>query len=319
VAGDPVYELEVDETAADLADVGGVGNINNPANPFKNYTQVFVPYCSGDLHWGSKDVSYTYTPPVGPDVTWPIRHRGFDNLMAVLEWLTDYYQSMGFAPDKVVLAGGSAGGYGGLLALPAVKEILPRRTRTFLLADSANGVITDDFYGRALGGYAVSGGVWGAEQNIPDFLQGAFASGADNLAVATYTTLAWRFPWTRIGQYTRAWDKVQVFYYNVAGNINNPERWGDPDYLLPAALEWTLKARLYMRISSLAPNYRLYIAAGSDHTVLADDSFYTEQSGAGVLFTDWVGDMINRRFVRRSDWQNVSCAPFCLQPGDLTP
>lgn len=318
LAGDPIYELKVDETEETLNDAGGIGDHNNPDNPFRDFTQVFVPYCTGDIHWGSRDTDYHYTAPDGTPVSWKIHHRGFDNFLAVLEWLADYYQSnIGSAPDQVVIAGGSAGGYGVLLALPAVKEILPRRTRTYVLADSANGVISEDFYNRALGGYAVSGGVWGIEKNIPDFLLGPFASGSDALAVSTYATLAWRNPRTRFGQYTRAWDSVQTFYYNVSKELQFPERWDDPEFLQPTAVEWSLKARANMWLSALAPNYRFYIAAGTGHTLLADEGFYTENSAEDLPFTDWVDDMINKRsswwWSTGSNWRNVSCFPNCLE------
>lgn len=317
LAGDPIYSLEVNETPADLEDLGGLGDSSNPDNPLRDYTQVFIPYCSGDIHWGSKDETYFYTAPGGSLIPWTIHHRGYDNMLAVLNWLRDYYQnSVGHAPGKVVVAGASAGGYGTLLTLPAVKEMLPRKTKTYLLADSANGVINQDFYQRALGGYAVSGGVWGVENNLPSFLLGAFASGPDALATSTYTTLAWHYPRTRFGQYTRAWDRTQVFYYNVMKHLDDTDLWLDPPSLLSSALQWTSKARTYMHISALAPNYRFYIGAGNEHTLLVDDSFYTENSARGVNFSDWLDDMINQRRIWpiswRSDWRNVSCAPNCL-------
>lgn len=313
LAGDPIYTLEIDETPAALAEIGGIGDIDNDDNPFSDYTQVFIPYCTGDIHWGSKDTTYDFYSD-GREIPWEIHHRGFDNLLAVLRWLANYYRSeVGYAPDKVVLAGGSAGGYGVLLALPAVKQILPGKTRTYVLADSANGVISDDFYQKALGGFSMENGVWGVERNVPDFMMGAFRTGPDNLAISTYFSLAWQYPLTRIGQYTRAWDEVQIFYYNVANNVDNPELWSDPAHLIISALGWTLKARTYMHINALASNYRFYIAAGSDHTLLADESFYDEDSGEGIKFSDWTNDMINRRFVWWGNWRNVSCSPSCLQ------
>ena len=314
LAGDPIYEPVVDETPDSLANAGGLGDINNPENPFSDYTQVFVPYCTGDIHWGSKDTQYVYTLPDNSQLPWTIHHRGFDNNVAVLEWLLNYYQTeIGFAPKKVILAGSSAGGYGVLLALPALKQLLPITTRTYMLADSANGVVTESFYETALGGYAVSGGNWGIENNVPDFLLGAFASGPNAMSVYTYTTLAWHYPFTRFGQYTRAWDEVQIFYYNVMQNIDHPERWADPDYLLASALPWTIKARANMHLSALAPNYRYYIAAGTEHVILPGDSFYEENSAQGLYFRDWVDDMVNQRFLWRArDWRNVSCFPNCL-------
>ena len=316
VPGGPLYTLAVNETAESLNQLGGVFNLDQPDNTFAEYTQVFIPYCSADVHWGSKDTTYLYTTPDGAQIPWTIKHRGHDNVLAVLRWLKDYYESdLGQAPKEVAVAGASAGGYGALLALPAVKKMLPRRTRTHLLVDSSNGVVSEDFYNRAIGGAEVKDGAWGVERNLSGSLLGAFSSGHDKLSLATITSLAWRYPRTRIGQYTRAWDRVQVSYYNITKELQFPERWDDPEFLLPSAVEWTIKARLGMRLSSLAPNYRLYIGAGTDHTILADSSFYSENSAQGVPFTHWVDDMINKRTYwwthKNSDWRNVSCVPDC--------
>ena len=72
-----------------------------------------------------------------------------------------------------------------------------------------------------------------------------------------------------------------------------------------------------MRLSALAPDYRLYLGAGSEHTVLADAIFHGEDSAQGVFLSDWVDDMLNRRFPWGGDWRNVSCAPNCLESGGL--
>jgi hypothetical protein len=315
LAGTPVYESKINETPESLAALGGAADVSNPDNPFKDYTQVFIPYCSGDIHMGSKDTTYILETP-GGNIPWTIHHRGFDNVLAVLTQLRSYYQNkVGEAPKKVVLAGSSAGGYGLLLALPVVKEMLPRRTRVYMLSDSASGVLPEDFYQRAFGGSALSNGVWGVEENIPDFLLSAFASGSDTLTPAVYLTLAWHYPFTRFGQYTRAWDQSQAFFLNVMKNVDFPQRWNDPEYLFFASLEWNAKARTYMHINAFAPNYRFYIAAGTDHTIMNDDRFYTENSAQGVFFRDWTDDMVNGRFIWwNTDWRNVSCDPDCTTP-----
>jgi hypothetical protein len=59
-------------------------------------------------------------------------------------------------------------------------------------------------------------------------------------------------------------------------------------------------------------NYRFYLARGTDHTILAGDSFYSEASADGILFGDWVDDMINRSSSRGGDWKNAGCEPDCL-------
>ena len=315
--GDATYQQEVGDPA-DVDDLGGIGDTDNPANPFRSYTQAFAPYCTADVFWGSRETAYDHA--LLADGPWTIHHRGFDNLLWVFSELMAYYAAeRGVAPEKVVLVGGSAGGYGVALALPALKRLLPQETQVYVLADSANGVISEDFYNRALGGTTSSGGVWGVAPNVPAFLEGAFTQGARALPVAVHTALATQYPDARIGQYTTAFDAVQIFYYNLSKHIDQPSRWADPRYLLPAALTWTGRMREDLELIALEPNSRYYIGAGLEHTVLGSDRFYAEDSAQNVEFRDWLDAMVNAPDPDAGDWRNVSCAPFCVPFEDLLP
>jgi len=72
---------------------------SSPANPFQNYNYVLVPYCTGDIHAGSKINVY------GPDVTMQV---GFQNIANYLERLVPTFPAV----KHIVIAGSSAGGYG---------------------------------------------------------------------------------------------------------------------------------------------------------------------------------------------------------------
>ena len=93
----------------------GIFAADNPANPFQDYSVVYIPYCTGDVHLG--DVEQTYgvaaledpsqaEEGVNPDaheVT--IRHRGHHNAMTVLSWVYDNFDS----PETIFVTGSSAG------------------------------------------------------------------------------------------------------------------------------------------------------------------------------------------------------------------
>lgn len=308
--GTPVYALTVDETVASLGAAGGLGDIDNPDNPIADYTQVFIPYCSADLFTGATDTTYFLSQPDNSILPWTIHHRGNDNVAAVLRWLADYYANeIGQPPGRAFLAGASAGGYGVLYNYPAVAALLPRNTRTQVMVDAANGVITQDFYDRAL----TPDGVWRVWDNLSPELTSAFSSGPNNLIIEMFKSLGVNHPGTRLGQYTTAFDATQIFYFNVARHVEQPELWFDPEELLLAGFEWTLRARTYMILTALQSwRYRFYLAKGTDHTVIADDKLYVESSAAGVPLIDWLDDMINRSFPIGGDWRNVSCTPNCL-------
>ena len=309
IASDKLYNTYVDETVEELETVGGLVDKENPENPISDYMQVFIPYCTGDLHIGSKDTLYEIDTPAGT-VSATIHHRGYDNVVAVLEWIDDYYKSViGAPPEEVLVLGASAGGYGAFYGYPAIDEMLPASTRKRVLIDSANAIVNQDFYDRAL----TTNGVWGIWENMPPQLANAFAAGPDTLSVAINQDLGWNYPLTRFGQYTRAFDTVQILYLHIAKNLHNPAAWTNPWSLLWTTMEWTLKARISMETSaSTTPNYRYYLGEGFEHTTVADPSVYLDDSGSGIRLIDWIDDMLSGRFLFGSDWRNATCYPNCV-------
>ena len=91
-AGDTTY----------LAQAGGFFDRSAAANPFKDFSYVFVPYCTGDTHSGSNVIS------LGGKTSYFV---GFRNMAAYLERLAVTFPGA----DRIVLAGSSAGGFGATL------------------------------------------------------------------------------------------------------------------------------------------------------------------------------------------------------------
>ena len=75
-------------------------------NPFKDWNIVFIPYCTGDLHIGN--IENTYTDEDGNMKT--VKHYGKINVMKTLEWIKANFTD----PDKILISGESAGGFGNI-------------------------------------------------------------------------------------------------------------------------------------------------------------------------------------------------------------
>lgn len=112
----------------------GVFSPHNPSNPFLNWTVIFVPYCTGDLHGGdTTNVRVSGVPE-------PQQFVGYRNMDRVLTILAANGAS---SASSIVLAGTSAGGFGttntyGLVAdrlAPASVHLL-NDSGPFLGADS---------------------------------------------------------------------------------------------------------------------------------------------------------------------------------------
>jgi hypothetical protein len=89
-------------SATYLALQGGFFDRTAAANPFKDYSYVYVPYCTGDVHTGS-NAGASYGMQVG-----------YENFTAFLERIVPTFPQT----DRVVLAGSSAGGVGALYNWP---------------------------------------------------------------------------------------------------------------------------------------------------------------------------------------------------------
>ncbi len=79
---------------------------NSDSNKFSDYTIVIVNYCSGDLHAGQSTASYV-------DSTGNlVQHRGYENTMAVLNWITRQQgmkKGLNNKIDSLLITGSSAG------------------------------------------------------------------------------------------------------------------------------------------------------------------------------------------------------------------
>lgn len=97
------------DSAVVLSEARGLSGLfdhNNVANPFRQFAYVYMPYCTGDLHAGTR--AETYDAGGGP-VT--IEHHGARNVDAYLKRLVPTFPAI----TRVVVSGISAGGFGATL------------------------------------------------------------------------------------------------------------------------------------------------------------------------------------------------------------
>ena len=99
----------------------GIFDLAHRDNPFAEYSMVFVPYCTGDLHLGARDTTYTIEDARGTR-QFLIKHRGQANAMSALEWT---YANLP-APREIFVTGTSAGGY----ATPFYASLVAQRYPT---------------------------------------------------------------------------------------------------------------------------------------------------------------------------------------------
>ena len=257
------------EAAAKGGSLPGIYDRENPANPLKDYTHVYIPYCTGDLHWGN--AATTYTGSTGPYV---IQHKGAVNTATALNWAAENVP----APAQVVVAGCSAGGYGAALWSASIGRAYPG-ARMVELADSAAGVVPAGFFSTTLAS-------WNAASAWPSFIPGLALESIDPATLTLpklYTSIASFYPTASFSQFNTRTDSVQIFFYALSKGSISPLD----------AVDWSTKMVSNVEsISASSPNFRAYLSAGTEHCVINRPSFYTQTVG-GRKFSDWLGTLLS--------------------------
>ena len=120
----PFGKSELKDTVRYLT--GSILDRDDKDNPFADWSYVFVPYCTGDLHGGDHVVTYANSTDSAD-----YHHVGHSNVLAYLKRLGATWPT----PDQLVVSGASAGGGGALLNYRDVRRYWPD-TKMALLDDS---------------------------------------------------------------------------------------------------------------------------------------------------------------------------------------
>lgn len=145
--------------------------------PFKNWTVVHLPYSTGDFHAGAG--SNVVMGVDGEPQT--VHHTGFTNLELVLSD-PDVHDIVG-TPTDLLVAGGSAGGFGAAIDTSAVMDYFPETENVTTLVDSS--LLLYDWH-------SVSEDVWKSPSAVSDVLS------TDNFTLDALTALAEEHPSVKI-------------------------------------------------------------------------------------------------------------------------
>ena len=237
----------------------GIFDFDNEANPFRDYSFVFVPYCTGDVHIGNAETTYA------PDLV--VEHKGYVNGNAALAYMTENF------PDaqQVVVTGESAGSVPTPLFAGLVFDQLPNAAIT-VLADGSGAYPDNDELNAGIGA------LWGTTNAIPDWPENQAITTADWSFPGLFIQAGKHAPGIVFARHDYAFDKTQSFFAGLVG--------------IDAADLVTLIDGNETQIEQAGTNLLSYIAPGDDHTVLGNDRFYTEDVN-GVLLVDWVTSLVN--------------------------
>lgn len=237
---------------------GGIFDFADARNPFADYSVVYVPYCTGDVHLGNTTTEYA------PGLT--VQHKGYVNGAAALDHLAATFPGA----TEVVVVGESAGSiasplYGGL-----VSDRLPN-ARITVLADGSGSYPDVPRANEIIAAWGAGDAITGWPDNIdPTVEQWSFPG--------LFIQSGRHHPDIVFARHDYAYDENQQTWYPLAGIPTQ-------DLLSLIDANETL-------IEGAGVNLLSYIAAGDAHTVLSDGTFYAETLN-GVKLAEWVNSLID--------------------------
>lgn len=240
----------------------GMLSSNDATNPVQNYNTGYIPYCDGSAMIGDRNVD---SDGDGIDDRF---FRGIQNLSASLDVIKNKYPS----PDKIVLAGNSAGGFAVHHALPLVRKLYPG-VKIYVINDSGVGIINT-------GGWQINLDYWNG---------GSFYPSSCNSCIGADGNL------TGYHQYQLEQDENIVMAY-----ISSKQ---DETFALltqggGSAFETQL-LEASNELNNLYPNrFNSLIANGDEHTFILSD--YTFQVG-NTNVRSWIDAMVNE-----NNWTSVT-------------
>ena len=238
----------------------GIFDFPNARNPLSDYSFVFAPYCTGDVHIGNASHEYS------PELT--VQHKGSVNATTALNALATQF------PDttELLVTGESAGSVPTPLYAGLAADLLPNAEIT-VLADGSGA------YPDVPAVNAVIGEVWGTEAAIPPWPENEGLDATTWSFPGLYVQANKHAPDIIFGRHDYAFDIVQQFFAGLAGV--------DANQLV------TLIDSNETQIEEGGVDLRSYIAPGNFHTILSSSNLYFE-TVEGVALIDWVTNLVRR-------------------------
>lgn len=236
---------------------------SDPDNPTRDWSFVYVPYCTGDIHGGSE-----------PDGEGGREHVGYDNVREYLERLVPTYVDA----EQILLSGSSAGGFGAAYNFDQVQTAFGCDVDV-VLVDDAGPPMADEYLKPCL--QQTWRDRWNLNATLPADCPAC--RGSDGGGIVNYMDyILAKYPDRRIGLISsRGDDVIRTFFgYGYSPGCNLPTVGGMPIPEFEAGLD-----DLRDRYADSA-GFGTFYVPGRTHTFLGGDIDATEADG--ISLKAWV-------------------------------
>jgi Pectinacetylesterase len=246
----------------------------DPRSPLKDWSVLYVPYCTADVHSGNNTADYGL---------YKIHHRGRVNVEDALLYAVKAMPN----PSEVATIGCSAGSLGAFINAPYVMHHFPNARTHYVWGDSEVGILTSSQYDGAWNNW---------HMQLAPFVPRLAENYTRNYtpAVVGYIVVesAKFFSNSTWAAYCSDFDLVESSYYKLGGGKG----------------DWTTLMRdQFKQVHANSTNVMSYIAPGGAHCVSDNDNYWNVKSDS-VLLSNWIEGLLNGTRIETA----VDCTPNCL-------
>jgi cysteine-rich repeat protein len=246
---------------------GGIFDRANAANPVRDWSWVYVPYCSGDVYGGQAETM----------LGGKMRHfYGYSNITAFLErWVPS------FDVDGVLLTGSSAGGFGAAVNYAQAQRAFG--STPVALIDDSGPPMSAEVFPPCL--QTLWRTTWGLDKTLLEEC-GADCDDPNTFIADMFDHLRKEFPDLRGGLFSSLGDQtIRAFAgYGWSGGYNMCK---DVPNAVTAQVYQTGLNELRSRAMAGGPGFGTYFVTGNSHTILRGSNFYATKIGEMPL-TTWI-------------------------------
>lgn len=246
----------------------GIFNRNNDTNPVNDWTMIYVPYCTGDIHAGDAEQM------LGGQLR---QFRGYSNITTYLEqWVPS------FPAERVLLTGISAGGFGAGLNAIQVADAYGDQVELTVIDDSGP-PLSNDVIPPCL--QTLFRETWNLDGTV---LANCDTCDPNDFAAGLIDHVLTNYPDVRFGVFSNTSDAI-ISTYMGAG-------WGNGQYDNCEGAPFPVPALTYaedlLAIRALhETEASSFYVLGFGHTVLRLGYEFTAVNGTSV--PEWLGDVLD--------------------------
>ncbi len=187
----------------------GIFDTTNTANPFKDWNGVYVPYCTGDVHFGTLDD--VDIPSDGLLADEPHQHFvGRRNLESYIGRIVPTFPNL----SQVILTGASAGGFGAGLNYGMVQDTFTTKIPVTVIDDSGP-PFSAQYLPACL--QKIWRNLWGFDAVLPSDCTECFNADGSGLTNVVYYWLQ-KYPTAKVGVVTTMEDEVIRLFFSQSLN-----------------------------------------------------------------------------------------------------